>query len=117
MNTITKTQNKSSDLSAKITEHIQELAEATDAARMSDEMLRYLDLCAKFHKYSPQNVWLILMAHPHATMVAGFKKWRTMNRYVLKGECGIPIPSIILAEPRTNASSLDPRPWAACQLA
>ena len=95
----TQTNNKQSkDLKVKITQHIQELAEATDAARMSEEMLSYLDMCAKFHKYSPQNVWLILMTSPQATMVAGFKKWRTMGRYVCKGEKGIPILAPILVK-------------------
>ena len=102
MDTITKTRNKSSDLKAKITEHIQELAEATDAARASEEMVQYLDMCAKFHRYSPQNVWLIMMACPHATLVAGFKKWRTMDRYVCKGETGIPILAPILVKLNEN---------------
>ena len=98
MNTQTNNQNPSSELKNKITQHIQELAEATDAARVSEEMLSYLDMCARFHKYSPQNVWLILMACPQATMVAGFKKWRTMGRYVCKGEKGIPILAPILVK-------------------
>ena len=85
------TRISSTDLKTRITEHIQELAEATDAARVSEEMLQYLDMCAKFHGYSPQNVWLIMMACPHATMVAGFKKWQSMDRNVKKGERGIPI--------------------------
>ena len=97
MNIKTKTQYGSSELKAKIMHHIQELAEATDAARMSEEMLFYLDMCARFHKYSPQNVWLIMMACPDASKVAGFKKWYTMGRYVRKGEGGIPILAPILA--------------------
>ena len=81
----------STDLKIRITEHIKELAEATDAARISEEMLQYLDMCARFHRYSPQNVWLIVMACPHATIVAGFKKWQCTGRHVKKGEQGIPI--------------------------
>jgi len=81
----------SSDLSASITERIKELAQATDEARMTEEMLQYLETCAKFHQYSPCNVWCILMACPDATNVAGYQKWRTFNRYVRKGEQGIPI--------------------------
>ena len=100
MNNQTRTRISSSDLKIMITERIQELAEATDAARVSEEMLRYLDFCAKFHRYSPQNVWLILMVYPHATMVAGFKKWQSMGRYVCKGEKGIPIlaPILVLSD-------------------
>jgi len=89
--------NSSSDLKAKITERIQELAQATDAARVSEEMLRYLDMCSRFHQYSPCNVWLILMTQPSASHVAGFKKWQSMGRYVRKGEHGIPILAPIIS--------------------
>lgn len=85
------TQNTSADLKARITEHIQELAQATDIAMISEEMLRYLDVCSRFHRYSLCNVWLILMSQPNASHVAGFKKWQTMGRFVRKGEHGIPI--------------------------
>jgi len=81
----------STDLKAKITKHIEELAQATDAARVSEGMLRYLDTYAKFYQYSAFNVWLILMAKPEASFVAGFKKWLTMGRFVRKGESGIAI--------------------------
>ena len=87
----------SNDLREQITEHIRELAEATDAARMSAEMLRYLEVCSRFHHYSPFNIWLILSAMPEATRVAGFKKWRGLKRYVRKGEKGIPILAPIFA--------------------
>jgi hypothetical protein len=91
MNTQFQTQNSSKDLADRITAHIQELAEATDAARVSETMLSYLDMCARFHRYSPHNLLLIMMAKPDATMVAGFHKWRSFGRYVKRGECGIPI--------------------------
>ena len=91
MDTQTQSNNTSSDLKARITEHIQELAEATDAARVSQEMQDYLDMCASFHQYSFCNVWLILMTRPSASYVAGFKKWQGMGRFVRKGEHGIPI--------------------------
>jgi hypothetical protein len=86
----------STDLKIRITEHIKELAEATDTARISEEMVQYLDMCARFHRYSPQNVWLILMECPHATKVAGFRKWQSMGRCVRKGEKGIAILAPIL---------------------
>ncbi len=88
----------SAELSASITERINELAAATDAARMSDEIVKYLDTLAKFHQYSPSNIWMILINKPDATLVAGFRKWQTMNRYVKKGEKGIPILAPILVK-------------------
>ena len=86
-----QTPNTSVDLKARITKHIQELAEATDAARVSEEMLRYLETCARFHQYSLHNLWLILLSKPDASQVAGFKKWQSMGRCVRRGEHGIPI--------------------------
>jgi hypothetical protein len=93
--------NSATDLKTRITEHIQELAQATDAARISEEMRRYLDMCSKFHQYSPFNVWLILMEKPTATVVAGFHKWITMKRFVRKGEHGIAILAPVLV-PEVN---------------
>jgi hypothetical protein len=93
---ITQNQNSAAELKARITERIQELAQATDAARVSEEMQRYLDMCSRLHQYSPCNVWLILMEKPDATMVAGFHKWVTMKRYVRKGERGIAILAPVL---------------------
>jgi hypothetical protein len=96
MDTQKQSNNTSSDLKARITDRIQELAQATDAARVSQEMQHYLDMCANFHQYSPCNVWLILMSQPNASYVAGFKKWQSMGRFVRKGERGIPILAPII---------------------
>ena len=92
------TGNSSQELSTKLTAHIAELAQTTDAARMSDAMLAYLEMCARFHSYSPQNLWLILMVRPAAKHVAGYKRWRSMGRYVLKGACGIPILAPVIVK-------------------
>jgi hypothetical protein len=88
----------SSELSASITERIKELAEQTDIARLSEEMLRYLEVYSKFHQYSLGNVWLIMMAKPTASVLAGFQKWRSLKRFVRKGEHGIPILAPILVQ-------------------
>lgn len=92
------TRNSSQELSTKLTAHIAELAQATDAARMSEEMMAYLEMCSRFHRYSVQNLWLILMAHPDATHVAGYTRWHAMKRYVLKGEHGIPILAPVIVK-------------------
>jgi hypothetical protein len=83
--------DKSEALSTSITNHIKELAKATDAAHLSEQMQTYLEMCARFHQYSPNNIWLITTAFPDATMVAGYRKWQEMGRYVIRGERGIPI--------------------------
>lgn len=94
----------SQKLTAQITKHIEELAEATDAARISSEMQRYLELCAKFHSYSWCNTWLIMMTYPNATHVAGFRKWQSMGRFVRKGERGIPILAPIMIKEKNENS-------------
>jgi hypothetical protein len=105
MDTQTQTRNSAVELKARITERIQELAQATDAARVSEEMQRYLDICSRFHQYSPCNVWLIMMEKPDATMVAGFHKWISMKRYVRKGERGIAILAPLLV-PEVNEDGI-----------
>jgi len=81
----------SNDLQQKIQGYLEILALETDQARKSEEMQRYLDFVAKFHQYSPSNIFLIMLTRPDATHVAGFQAWKQMGRYVKKGEKGIPI--------------------------
>lgn len=99
----------SAELQAQITAHIQELAEATDAARLSAEMLHYLETCARFHHYSLYNVFQILLTRPDATLVAGFKKWQTLGRFVRKGERGIPILAPVLIKQLTPQGLEEPK--------
>ena len=108
MDTLVKSKSSASELNLKIQQHLEELARETDKARKSKEMLRYLDFCARFHQYSPGNIWLIMLTKPGATYVAGFHKWRSMGRWVNKGEHGIPIlaPILIKEEDSLEARSL-----------
>ena len=46
---------------------------------------------AKFHRYSFQNILLIARQSPQATRVAGFHTWRSVGRFVKKGEKGLMI--------------------------
>ena len=91
----------SNDLSKSIVEKIEELAHATDVARMNQEMVEYLETCSRFHQYSPYNVFCILLSFPQATQVAGFHRWKSLNRYIRKGQKGIPIlaPIMVLEDP------------------
>jgi hypothetical protein len=91
-------ENKAAGLVAKIDQFIEDLATATDAARVSEQMTAYLDTCVKFYKYSEGNQFLIAWQRPDAEMVAGFNAWHKFNRFVKRGEKGIAI--------------LCPCPWA-----
>ena len=86
-----KAKNKAADLRKKIDGHIKDLAHLTSDSAKSTAMKIYLDTCARFYQYSPNNQDLISMFCPHATHVAGFRKWTDFNRFVRKGEQGIPI--------------------------
>jgi hypothetical protein len=57
----------------------------------SDALTRYLDVLARFHHYSFGNVMLIASQKPDATQVAGFHTWKSLGRWVKKGEQGIGI--------------------------
>ena len=52
---------------------------------------RMLEVAARFHRYSPNNVLLISLQRPDATRVAGYQTWRQLGRQVRKGETGIAI--------------------------
>jgi hypothetical protein len=81
----------STDLLQKIHGYLETLALETDQARQSEEMKRFLEFVAKFHNYSPNNIFLIMLAKPDATHVMGFNSWKKLNRFVKRGEHGIPI--------------------------
>lgn len=66
------------------------LAAALDAGN-SAALTAYLNVTARFHKYSWTNCLLIAMQRPDATYVAGFRAWLGFGRHVRKGEKGIAI--------------------------
>ena len=80
-----------------IDDRLEQLAKAVDDVRASELFRQYLDVQARFHKYSWHNTMLIVTQKPDAERVAGFKTWLTMGRHVRKGERGIMI--------------FAPRPW------
>lgn len=67
------------------------LADQVDALRTSEAWARYLTFCAAFHRYSLNNVLLILAQRDDATQVAGYRAWNKLGRQVRKGERGIRI--------------------------
>ena len=45
----------------------------------------------KFHRYSFNNQLMIFFQRPDATVVAGFNRWKSLGRFVKKGEKGLAI--------------------------
>src|ERR1700730_12142938 len=60
---------------------------------------------ARFHRYSLNNICLIVAQRPTATRVAGFHTWRTMGRFVRKGEKGIAILAPIVGRREAESES------------
>ncbi|MCL4552140.1 MAG: ArdC-like ssDNA-binding domain-containing protein [Candidatus Marsarchaeota archaeon] len=83
--------DKPSGSSSSRPEVLARLEQAVGQIHDSDTFRRYLDVQARFHKYSWGNVALILAQRPEATNVAGYNTWLKLHRYVRKGEKGIRI--------------------------
>ena len=92
------------DATKRSDQALQELAAALEQGR-SDTLIRYLDMLARFHKYSFGNCILIACQRPDATLVAGFERWRQLGRYVKKGEHGIAILAPVTYRRRTCEAS------------
>jgi hypothetical protein len=90
------------------TDALDTLAALLDEGR-SDQLTAVLKTMARFHKYSWHNVCLIASQRPTATRVAGFHTWRTMGRFVRRGEKGIAILAPIVGRREMAASSDDAR--------
>ena len=84
------------DLKKLTTESLNQLAALLEQGH-SEQLTRLLQTMARFHRYSLHNVCLILAQRPAATRVAGFHAWRTVGRFVRKGEKGIAILAPILS--------------------
>jgi hypothetical protein len=67
------------------------LEKAVGTIQDSDTFRAYLDVQSRFHRYSPNNIILILTQRPDATQVAGYNAWLQMHRYVKRGERAIKI--------------------------
>ena len=69
---------------------VDELLAALEQGK-SERLREYLAFQARFHRYSFNNCLLIALQKPDATFVAGFQRWKELNRFVRKGEKGMMI--------------------------
>lgn len=72
------------ELQEQLERQVAELVTGEDWANM-------LQVASRFHRYSANNVMLIMCQMPTATRVAGFNAWKHLGRHVRKGEHGIRI--------------------------
>jgi antirestriction protein ArdC len=64
----------------------ESIATQVEQLRDSDRWTQFLAFAAAFHRYSLNNVLLILAQRPDAERVAGFRTWQAVGRQVRKGE-------------------------------
>lgn len=57
----------------------------------SETWAKALKLRSKLHRYSVNNLFLIALQAPDATMIAGYNRWQDLGRQVRKGEKSIAI--------------------------
>ena len=94
---------KSTEWIRKVESQVAQLADEVDAVKASEMYQEHLDTMSKFWHYSLHNQILIAMQWserrkqrpdedlPDVRMVAGFRKWKEMKRYVKPGEKAIRI--------------------------
>lgn len=98
--------DRGSDLPALL----KRLEEGVRETMSSAGWRRFLSTQAKFHRYSPGNVLLILDQRPNATRVAGYQTWHDMGRFVRKGEHGIAILAPMIIRVSKDRDGEDERP-------
>lgn len=96
------------ELKKLTTDALTTLRQALDAGH-SEHLTALLKTMGRFHRYSMHNVCLIVSQRPGATRVAGFQTWRTMGRFVRRGEKGIAILAPIVARRKELAVDDDPK--------
>jgi antirestriction protein ArdC len=74
------------------------------ALATSGEWLAYLRFLAAFRRYSFNNLMLIAAQCPHATRVAGYRKWQQLGRQVRKGKRAVKV----LGYSTKNITKTDP---------
>lgn len=95
---------------------MDDIRRGVEEVKTSDKFRNWLDTMSRFPNYSFNNIMLIYLQKPHATLVAGYGKWKQMGRQVNRGEKGItiiaPVPytdtvSIPKTDPATNKQMYD----------
>ncbi len=85
---------------------IRELNEAL-AGGKSDRLQQYLDLMARFPRYSFNNCILIWAQFSEAKIVQGFHAWKKLGRTVKKGEKGIGIVAPMVGRRKDDERNSD----------
>ena len=72
----------------KVDELHKQLADNVTRLNEGEAWQKWLSMAAKFHRYSFNNVLLIAVQRPDATLVAGYRAWQSMGHQVRKAKFG-----------------------------
>lgn len=89
-------------LDARLAAVHEKLTASVSALTSSEAWRQMLTVAARFHRYSPNNVLLITVQRPDATLVAGYRTWQQVGRHVIKGERGIAILAPVVSRDQTE---------------
>ena len=93
----------------KLTDQIEAGIKALFQSGNLEKYQAYLRTMSHFHHYSVNNQMLIFSQCPHATLVAGYRKWQNQfSRHVLRGEKGISILAPTPYKIKVEKEKLDP---------
>lgn len=90
----------------KLDQARQKLENGVTQLVASGRWTEYLKFLSHFHRYSFNNLILIIFQFPQATLCASYRTWKKLGRHVRKGENGIeilvPVLARIPASPETQ---------------
>ena len=93
----------------KLTDQIEAGIKALFQSGDLEKYQAYLRTMSHFHHYSVNNQMLIFSQCPHATLVAGYRKWQNQfSLHVLRGEKGISILAPTPYKIKVEKEKLDP---------
>src|SRR5262249_50739370 len=95
------------ELKTLTTSTLDALGAALDAGH-SETLATFFLAMARFHRYSFHNICLIVAQRPAATQVAGFQTWKSLGRFVRRGENGIAICAPIIRRRREGIGDEEP---------
>jgi antirestriction protein ArdC len=93
---VTTNTDQTQELTDKINESITTLCAETDTAKQNETYRAWLRTLSRFYSYSFNNWLLIYTQRPDASRIAGFQTWKSLGRFVKKGERGIRILAPII---------------------
>ena len=85
---------------------LDQLIQALETGK-SEALKAYLATMSRFYRYSWGNLLLIAFQMPSALRVAGFHTWKSLGRFVKKGEKGIMIlaPTVVKRSTDNDAAA------------